>query len=325
MRGCRLMKSKRKRRALRPPLRVKSGDFQASRAVCRRSDLFADGPEPENGYDIQYASGKREGAIMLTAVNGTLNSQALALLVALCDLYSRKQYRIIKNKTTGETRRAITTTPKHLVEAIYGVKNDKPSNRYYEMLGLQRRQKSTGALDVLATVLIKRDSAWIGANGKPHRVLEAFHLVDSYRFHQIGNREYLQIFLSDGLQKELQRLSQNEQWALIPRRLVQKLGPKRQQALRVALHVLSHAPLPAQTGNGSRREIGITALVDVVRPDINRRPNRYPGRFKALVKRIVDSIDAVDADHSWTLAPATTDPLGKVICIENARKEGKEA
>lgn len=212
---------------------------------------------------------------MLSATVGALDSQALALLVVLCDLYSRKHYRIVKNKTTGATRRAITTTPKQLVEAIYGRKSGK---RYYEMLGLSRHPTTVGALDALAVVLIKQDSVWLDANGRSHRVLDAFHLVDSYRFRQIGNREYLQIFLGAELQTELSQLAQHQQWTVILQALVRTLGPKKQQALRVALHVLSHAPILAQEGIGSRREIGATALASVIRPDQNRDPHRYPGR-----------------------------------------------
>ena len=317
------MKNRNKsRRSSRPPLRAGAGDFKASRAVCRRSDIFT-GSQGDETYDIRYASGRREGAIIISATEGgRLDSHALALLVVLCDLYARKQYRIIQNKTTRMKRRAITTTPKKVIEMIYGVKRGKPSQTYYETLGLSRHQEAPGALDSLTTVVIKRDSEWLDASGKSHRVVEAFHLVDSYRFHRIGNREYLQIFLSDELQTELGKLGRQQQWTLVPHAIIVGLGPKKHQALRVALHILSHSPIPAHTGNPSRREIGATALVGIVRPDANRNPDRYPGRFRGLLTRIVDSIDAADPEHDWGLEPAATDPIGKVTCTENERKKG---
>ncbi len=317
------------RRTHRPPLRPKTGDLKTSRAVCRRSDLFVDGPEaPEGGYDIHYASGRQEGSVVLLAVqNIGLNTHALALLVVLCDLYVQKKYRIIHNQETGTIRRAITTTPKQLVEAIYGHKgqSSKPSKTYYEVLGLARHSNSLGALDALASVLIKKDSHWLAADGKVHRVVEAFHLIDGYRYRQIGRKEYLQVFLSDALQAELKDLEEQGQWTLVPQAIVQRLGPKKQQALRVALHVLSHAPFSASHTQGitaPHREIGVTALVNIIRPDTHRNPQRYPGRFQGMVQRIVSTINAADPNHTWYVTSATSDPLGKVVCLDNPRKQG---
>lgn len=235
----------------------------------------------------------------------------------LCDLYIQRKYRIIISEHSK--RRAITAIPKKLIEAIYGIGAD--GQKRYQVLGLERGTKG-GALDALTSVLIKRDSHWIDSNGKPRRVIEAFHLIDGYRYHRVGNKEYLQVFLSEQLQQELRALDDAEQWTIIPSELIRNLGPKRQQALRVALHVLSHSPLPSRAGLGSRREIGATALVGVVRSDQSRDPKLHPGKFMGLLQRIIDTVNQSDPDHNWELEKAVTDPLGKVVCTEIARKQG---
>lgn len=192
------------RRTHRPPLRPKTGDLKTSRAVCRRSDLFVNGPEPAGGYNIHYASGRQEGSIMLALQNiGRLNTHALALLVVLCDLYVQKKYRIIHNQETGTIRRAITVHPAEIVSILYRPTAARNGTKRYQLLGLRKQQTEPGALDALASVLIKKDSHWLAADDKVHRVVEAFHLVDGYRYRQIGRHEYLQIFLSDALQAEL--------------------------------------------------------------------------------------------------------------------------
>lgn len=309
------------KRASRPPVRAKSSDFKASRAICRRTDIFVPPPndDAEHPYDIAYASGRHEGAIALSLQNAALTSHALALLIVLCDLYLRRQYRIIMTEQTGMRRRAITTTPKQLVEAVYGRGAD--GKKRYQLLGLERGADG-GALNALAGALIKRDSSWMDSAGKTRRVLEAFHLIEGYRYHRVGKKEYLQVFLSDELQQELKALDETSTWTLVPGEVLRGVGPKKQQALRVAIHILSHAPIPSRAEVGMRREIGATALVGVIRPDVNRDPERYPGRYRTLLRGIVEAIDSADRSHRWQLMDASTDPLGKVVCLESERKHG---
>ena len=96
----------------------------------------------------------------------------------------------------------------------------------------------------------------------------------------------------------------------IPTTLVRHLGVRNARALRVALHVLSHESLAS-----GQREITLTALISIIRPDANRMPKTHPGRFHHLVLRVVHTLNAADPDHAWQWQPAESDPLGKIVCI----------
>jgi len=98
-------------------------------------------------------------------------------------------------------------------------------------------------------------------------------------------------------------------YAVIPSPLVRALGPKRETALRVAYHVLSHAPV-----YGDTRKLGVSALVPIVAPDPSRDPQDHLGRFLGYFRRLVDTLEAADAKHTWRWEASRSQPLGVVIC-----------
>jgi hypothetical protein len=275
--------------------------------------------EENSNTDIRYASGHAIGPVTweITEKNGApLNAHALALFVALTELYLRGVTTTIKMKS-GEVRIVVSTTARKLVEMVYGP--GAHQQREYELLGLLRDQESEsiGGLQRLSSVSIKKDSTWINWRGEKVQTTDDFRLIDWIRRKKVGRYENIQIALSSPIQEELI----NDGLTFLSSSLMQELGPKRGTALRVAVHALSQAPLPGT--HPPRREIGLTALVSVVNPAESRRPDRYPGRYRGYVMKIADQIQAADAGHEWRIMPAKTDPLGKLVCADGKPEQKK--
>jgi hypothetical protein len=220
---------------------------------------------------------------------------------------------------TGEVRIVVSTTARKLVEMVYGAAHD--SQDVYRSLGLIRDQENPGALQRLSGVSVKKDSVWLNWQDKKVQATDDFRLVDWIRRKKVGRYEQIQIALSSPIQEELI----NDGLTFLSSSLLQELGPKRGTALRVVVHALSQAPLPGT--HPPRREIGLTALVSVVKPALSRHPARYPGRYRGYVRKIADQIGQADREHEWHVVPAKGDPLGKLICTDakNVEKKISEA
>jgi len=298
--------------------------YRTSRTVAKRTDLFADVDdyEGEHTTELRYASGRGSGPITwtITEANGApLDAHALALFAALTELYLSGATKRIQMQS-GEIRIVVDTTARHLVEMVYGQGHD--AQKEYAALGLLQNQseRPPGGLQRLFGVSIRKGSHWIHPKtGKRITTTEDFRLVDWIRQKAVSAVVHLQIALGSPVQEELI----NGGFVRLPVALVQALGPKRGTALRVATHLLGQEVLP--TG---QREIGLSGLAAIIRPDTNRDPARYPGRYRGYVQRIVDQIQAADSSHTWAITPAKTDPLGKLVCRsvtnESMSKNGGE-
>lgn len=98
----------------------------------------------------------------------------------------------------------------------------------------------------------------------------------------------------------------------LPRPILRML-PGHGQAGRMAVHILSHDPLP---GKGYR-EIGTEALVPIVAPGAKRHPDHHPDEWRRLVERLCGVLDALDSDHHWEyVRDQPHDRYGKVRCTD---------
>ena len=292
--------------------RAASGDhYRTSRTVAKRTDLFVadDGDYDdieETTTEIRYASGRASGPItwLITEAHGApLDAHALALFAALTELYLDEKTKRIRMKS-GEVRIVVDTTARKLVEMIYG--HGHHATKEYAALGLLKEQLTAGGLQRLFGVAIRKGSSWIHPRtGRRMETMEAFRLVDWVRRKTIGAVDHLQIALGSPIQEELI----NGGVVRLPIAVVQALGPKRATALRLATHVLGQEVM-----DSGAREIGLAALAAIIQPSASRDPVRYPGRYRGYVAHIVEQIQAVDPDRKWSVEPAKTDPLGKVVC-----------
>ncbi len=277
--------------------------LRTSTTVSRRADLFAYPERHSWRSRMVYASGFEEGIInVLADPRGGLNGDSLLLFVTLCEWYLQK--RVMSIEIGNVTQFAVVSTAHELVQEVLGSRNE----RAYDRLGLAPNVPNTyGALQRLATTLITIDSTWINQYEEQVQVHDGFPLVIFYRWIETAGRpDRVAIVLANIIQNELV----NHGITKIPTTLVRHLGVRNARALRVALHVLSHEPLAS-----GQREITLTALISIIRPDANRMPKTHPGRFHHLVLRVVHTLNAADPDHAWQWQPAESDPLGKIVCI----------
>lgn len=278
-------------------------DWRVHRGIARRSDSFAHPEEDDATSTITYASGTSEGWIRLIQPDGGLDAHSLALFSVLCEWFLAKSHIRRITLENGEPRWALQARPRELALAIYG----RADGREYRSLGLQRNDvRHRGALQRLNTVTIEVGSQWLDSDGKRRSVQAGFHLIDTWRWDTdaSGNAQ-VTIVLSAKIQGDLVQ----GHYAVIPSPLVRALGPKRETALRVAYHVLSHAPV-----YGSTRKLGVGALVPIVAPDPSRDPQNHRGRFLGYFRRLVDALEAADPKHTWHWEASQNQPLGVVIC-----------
>lgn len=299
MTGSQSSQKKRRRRRGRPVARP-GQDIRTSRAVARRTDLFAQ-HEAEGDItetEIRYVSGTSEGILRVWSdPRARLDGHALALFSVLCEKFLARE--TVKIAAGDSTYWAIRATPRALALAVYG----RADGREYHYLGLSRDERHLGALQALKMTLIQGRSVWLDIDGKRRAVTEGFSLVDYYRWDETTDR--LLIVLSPVVQRELVAGGQ----AIIPGALMRQLGPKHDTAMRLAYHVLSHAPL-----TDSVRRIGVPALIPVIAPPTSRDPSRYPGRFLGHLRRLLADIDQADTRHHWWWEAGTQSALGNVVC-----------
>lgn len=294
------------RRRTRP--RARPGDYRTSRAVARRTDLFANTTQPDRKNEIveseiRYASGTTEGVLRVWAdPRARLDGHALALFTVLCERFVNRE--AIKITVGVNSYWAVTATPRELALAVYG----RADGRAYRYLGLTRDERHPGALQALKMTLIQARSTWLTPDGQRQTVTEGFSLIDYYRWagdKDAGQHEgQILIALSGVVQRELVNGGQT----LIPGELLRKLGPKHDTAMRIAYHVLSQAPLY----EGVRR-IGAQALVPIIAPPPSRDPDRYPGRYLAYLRRLIATIDRADNQHCWRWETGKH-RLGNIVC-----------
>lgn len=281
-----------------------------ARTVARRADAFCGRDLDQVETQITYRSGRQEGILRLLAERGAqLDPSALALFAVLCDMHMHMQAAgrtITVKRARRHEAEAVAITPRRLAQLVAG----RDDGRVYRRLGLTREPGAVvGALHRLATVLIEQASQFIGPDGRAGTVVEGFHLIDFYRWWRLGSREVLLIGLAPEVQEALEHRTEVTQ---VPRAIIRAL-PHRPMAGRLAVHLLSHDPLP---GRGYR-EIGTEALVPVVQPGAYRHPDHYPHQWRRLINALIQQLDDMDPDHRWEyVRPNDSDPWGKVRCTD---------
>lgn len=284
--------------------------LQADPGVCRRSDVFGAAEiaavHTEVAMDLAFRG--PEVIRLMAEAPMQLDGHDLALLLVLTDLAWRKE-----SLSAIAGRTYVHATPLQLLTRVYGPPgpDGHPGYRYHA-LGLTRAQVAheapPGALQRLHALTVAAQSQWqewVDGEWTPVEVVDSFHPVERVRWRRYGRWEHLYVALAPEL-----LLAQRP--TFIPPELLQALGPARGVALRLAVHVLSHAPLP--TGPKGQREIGLSRLVAVIRPPASRDPGRFPGRFRRYVQELVAVIDQADPHHRWAMTDSSADPLGKIVC-----------
>lgn len=281
------------------------GAISIGRGLLRRTDLF-DGlytDDTTEERDLYFWSDQAEPIYLSVDWPLSLGGADLALLAALVAWATPDHY-VRRRRPDGGQELYVAGTPHQIAQVIYGARTIRGEE--YAMLGLTSEQLTNpsaprGALQRLSAVRILARSQWLAPSGQIEDITENFALIPHwvYRRSSRSSREMLYYQIGEPLLATPQP---------VPSELLRTLGPKDTSGLRLALHVLSHAPII-----GRRREIGLNRLVQVVRPPESRHPGRYPGRYRRYVEGVVGRIDRADPHHHWAVADAPNDPSGKLV------------
>lgn len=283
----------------------------APRDIARRTDLWADGRH-DGEFMIRYRSGHVETTITRMTRDGgpPLDSHALALLIALSDLWRRGECTTVR--VAGQTRRAVRTTARELTLAVLG----RDDGRAYRRLGIaDHGHGAPGALQALLLTLWIADVKFLPRGDEDTRsggvITHQFALIEravwGARSSEGEGEQVIYVVVSP----ELETALHNGAVTPVPIEIM-RLLTRAPDAGRVALHVLSHHEIPVLW----RREIGGEAILQVV--------GSHPATVKTAnqtLRKIVRTIAQADAEHQWRFQAEHRGQVGKVICERIHQKE----